>query len=126
MILGVGTDIIEIDRIELAVKRNESFLEKTFTAEEIQQLNLKNLRFESIAGNFAAKEAVSKALGTGIRGFGLKDIEVFRDELGKPFVRVSEKIENILNEKEFSFHLSISHNKSVAMAFVVLEEIKCT
>lgn len=121
MILGIGTDIIEIDRIDKAINNTPMFLEKVFTKEEIQQLNSNKNRVESISGNFAVKEAVSKALGTGIRGFSLKDIEVFRDNLGKPIVEVSEKIKELIKEKKFTFHVSISHNKTTAIAFVVLE-----
>ena len=87
MILGVGTDIIEIDRIKNAIDNTPGFLEKVFTEREVEELSKNTLRVESVAGNFAVKEAVSKAVGTGIRGFSFRDIEVFRDELGKPIVR---------------------------------------
>ena len=85
-ILGIGIDIIEIDRIEKVLKRTPRFLERNFTEKEIEYFKENNFRSESIAGNFAAKEAISKAIGTGIRGFNLKDIEVLRDHLGKPIV----------------------------------------
>ena len=68
MILGVGTDIIEIDRIKRAMDNTSGFLERIFTDKEIKYLSENSNRIESIAGNFAVKEAVSKALGTGIRG----------------------------------------------------------
>lgn len=84
------------------------------------------LRVESVAGNFAVKEAVSKAVGTGIRGFSFRDIEVFRDELGKPIVRVSSKIEEVIKSKDYLFNVSISHNKTMAIAFVVLKIVKPT
>lgn len=121
MILGVGTDIIEIDRIKKAIKNTSKFLEKLFTERELEQFNLENLRVESIAGNFAVKEAVSKALGTGMREIGFRDIEVFRDELGKPFIRVSEKVQKVISVEKYIFHVSISHNKTSAVAFVILE-----
>ena len=76
-----------------------------------------------VAGNFAAKEAISKAIGTGFRGFGLKDIEVLRDELGKPVVNLSEKIYKLLDRKDFNMHISISHNKENAIAYAVMEAI---
>lgn len=123
MIKGIGTDIIEIERINKAIKSNEMFLKKTFTNKELDQYNIDKLRVESIAGNFAAKEAVSKAIGTGFRGFTLRDIEIFRDNLGKPIVKVSKKIEDILGIKNYNFHISISHNRSTAIAYVILEEI---
>ena len=69
MIIGIGTDIIEIDRIENAINNNKRFLEKVFTIKEIEMFKKRNMRSEIVAGNFAAKEAISKALGTGFRYF---------------------------------------------------------
>ena len=126
MILGVGTDIIEIDRIKNAIDNTPGFLEKVFTKREVEELSKNTLRVESVSGNFAVKEAVSKAVGTGIRGFSFRDIEVFRDELGKPIVRVSSKIEEVIKSKDYLFNVSISHNKTMAIAFVVLEDRQST
>lgn len=123
MILGVGTDIIEIDRIKKAMERTPSFLQKAFTENEIEFFKSKAFRTETIAGNFAAKEAVSKAIGTGIRGFALRDIEVLRDELGKPIVNVSDVVKNNINFDNFKLHVSIAHNKSTATAYVILEAV---
>ena len=122
MILGVGTDIIEIDRIKRAMDNTSGFLERIFTDKEIKYLSENSNRIESIAGNFAVKEAVSKALGTGIRGFTFKEIEVFRDNLGKPVVNVSENVRKLIKAKDYLFNVSISHNKTMAIAFVVSEE----
>ena len=74
-IFGIGIDIIEINRIENVLERTPRFLERNFTEKEIDYFKQKNFKSESIAGNFASKEAISKAIGTGIRGFKLKDIE---------------------------------------------------
>jgi holo-[acyl-carrier protein] synthase len=123
MIIGIGTDIIEINRIEKAIMRTSSFIEKSFTSNEIKYFKLKGLKGNVIAGNFAAKEAISKALGTGFRGFGLQDIEVLRDELGKPVVNLSHKIYKLLDIKEFNIHVSISHSKENAIAYAVMEVI---
>jgi holo-[acyl-carrier protein] synthase len=123
MIIGIGIDIIEISRIEKVMMRTSSFIEKSFTYNEIEYFKLKGLMSNVVAGNFAAKEAISKAIGTGFRGFGLKDIEVLRDELGKPVVNLSEKIYNLLDIKEFNMHISISHNKENAIAYAVMEAI---
>ena len=123
MIIGIGIDIIEISRIEKVIKRTNSFVEKSFTDSEIQYFKLKGLKGNVIAGNFAAKEAISKAMGTGFRGFGLKDIEVLRDDLGKPIVNLSDKIYKLLDRKEFNMHISISHNKEHAIAYAVMEVI---
>lgn len=121
MIFGVGTDIVEVSRIERAVNRTENFVKKAFTEKEQDYFKLRGNKSETIAGHFAAKEAVSKALGTGFRKFGLKDIEIINDNLGKPKVILSEKIIQIFELKDFKIHISISHTNSNAIAFVVLE-----
>lgn len=121
MILGVGTDIIEILRIEEAISNNSNFLNKLFTEKEIQMFKKRKMKSEVIAGNFSAKEAISKTLGTGIRGFSFKDIEVLRDELGKPIVYLNENIERIIG-RDYKINLSISHNNTNAIAFAILEE----
>ena len=121
MILGIGTDIIEIERIDRVIKNTPMFLEKIFTKRELDELNKSTLRVESVAGNFAVKEAVSKAVGTGMRGFSFNDIEVLRDEIGKPIVQVSDKVKDIIKVDNYTFNVSISHNRTCAIAFVVLE-----
>lgn len=123
MIIGIGTDIIEIKRIETVINRTDSFIKKLFTNNEIEYFKSKGLKGNVIAGNFAAKEAISKAIGTGFRGFGLKDIEVLRDELGKPIVKLSDKIYELLDVKEFNIHVSISHSEENAIAYAVMEVI---
>ncbi len=120
MIIGIGTDIIEIDRIEKAINNNKNFLSKIFTDNEIELFRERNMRIEVIAGNFAVKEAISKAIGTGIRGFSLIDIEVLRDDLGKPIAYLNNNVEKIINRK-YRLNVSISHNKTSAVAFVILE-----
>lgn len=121
MILGIGTDIIEIQRIQRTVERTPKFLEKIFTEREIELFKSKAMKYETIAGNFAVKEAISKAIGRGFRGFSFNDLEILRDELGRPIANVSDKVKEILGYKDFIFHISISHNKSYAIAFVTLE-----
>lgn len=121
MILGIGTDIIEIDRIGKAIEKTPKFIEKTFTDKEIELFKSKFMKVETIAGNFAAKEAISKAIGSGFRGFNFRDLEILRDELGKPIVNISDKVKSLLGNKEVIFHISISHNRSCAIAFVTME-----
>ena len=128
MILGIGVDIIEIDRIEKAIKKQNNFLEKIFTNKEIEYFQNRKMNIEVIAGNFAAKEAISKALGTGFRGISFLDIEVLRDELGKPLVNIENKIkkniEYILGDRQaYKIHLTISHSKSNAVAYAVFENL---
>ena len=126
MIIGIGVDIIEIERVRQAIQNNKNFLSKLFTEREIDYFISRNMNSEVIAGNFAAKEAVSKALGTGIRGFSFKDIEILRNELGKPEVILhngANLIGNKLvgNNNSLRVHLSISRNNSSAIAYSVLE-----
>ena len=120
-ILGIGIDIVEIKRIEDALNKNKRFLDKLFTKEEIKYFESRNFKIETIAGNFAAKEAISKAMGTGIRNFNFIDIEVLRNELGKPIVEISNKVKELIKVDNYIFNISISHNRTCAIAFVVLE-----
>lgn len=124
MIVGIGTDIVEIDRIDNAVNRTNKFIDKVFTYREKEYFKRKNFRAEVMAGNFAAKEAVSKALGTGFRGFGLLDIEVLRDDKGKPIVILSDRIYKMLPLNNFNIHISISHSRENAIAYAVMEVIE--
>ena len=118
MIKGIGTDLVEIDRIEHAMK-NERFLEKCYTDNERQIVEGNAQR---AAGNFAVKEAFTKALGTGIRGFSIKEIEVLRDELGKPYITLYGKVKKMTEEMgSCTLHVSISNTKEYAQAFVIIE-----
>lgn len=124
MIIGTGIDIIEIARIKKAIERTNGFLERNFSEEERNFFGAKGYKVESIAGSFSAKEAFSKALGTGFRGFSLIDIEILRNNLGKPYIKYNKKVLKILEEKKYEnlkVHLSISHNRENAIASVILE-----
>lgn len=123
MIVGIGSDIVEIDRIEKVLKRTPSFLQGAFTEKEIDYFINKKNKYESAAGIFAAKEAVSKALGSGFRGFRVKDIEVLHTELGKPIISLSEKILKKFSINNYKIHVTISHTKNNAISFVVIEEV---
>lgn len=122
MIIGVGVDIIEIRRIKEALERNDKFTDKLFSKEEIEYLKSRNFRPEYVAGRFAAKEAVSKALGTGFRGFDFRDIVIDRTALGKPIVVLKGKAK-LLAQKYGSFriHVSISHGEDNAIAYALIE-----
>ncbi len=89
MIIGLGTDIIEISRIKKAIERTPTFLEKVFTKKEIEYVSKKKNPYPNYAGKFAAKEAISKAFGTGVRNFSLLDLEIINNDLGKPIVYLS-------------------------------------
>ena len=117
MILGIGCDLLEILRLEKLVQKN--YGDRIFTEEERRQSGGKLSR---LAGDFSVKEAVSKALGTGIRGFSLLDIEVLRDELGKPYVKLYGNAREIFREMGGkTIHVSISNTKDLVMAYAVLE-----
>lgn len=122
MIIGIGTDIIEISRIKEALQTNMKLTERMFTKEEMNYCQKKGNSFESFAARFAAKEAVTKALGTGFRNYNWVDIEVVRDELGKPGVVLRgsalEKAQELGIE---NIHISLSHGKDYATAMVILE-----
>lgn len=122
MIVGIGTDIVEICRIKNAINDNERFIKRFFTEGEQDMFRSRGNKAEIIAGNFAAKEAVSKSLGTGIRGFGLKDIEILRDEIGKPYVILYNTCKDIAEQLSISkIHVSISHDKTKAISYVIAE-----
>jgi len=117
-IYGIGTDIIEISRIREAINRTSSFKRKVYTEKEIEYIEKKKEPYASYAGRFAAKEAVSKALGTGVRGFSLNDVEILNDELGKPTVTLYN---NLLNHAEdFKIQISISHSREYAVSTVII------
>ena len=123
MIAGIGTDIIEIDRIKKAIGQTPRFMMKGFTTKELEYFRMRCNAPETIAGNFAAKEAVSKALGTGFTKFGLLDIEILRDDLGKPIVFLHGEAKAIGKEKDIAtIWVSISHCKAYATAYAVAEK----
>lgn len=122
MIIGIGTDIVEIDRVKAAMEREQGFVSRVLTPKERELLSKKAKPWEYTAGRFSAKEAISKALGTGIRGFSLQDIEVLNDELGAPKVELKgAALELMSNYSSYKIHLSISHCRDYASAFALLE-----
>ena len=112
-----GIDLVEIDRIRRSLE-SPSFLQKVFGEHERVAFLEHGLRAESAAGAFAAKEAFSKALGTGIRGFSLKEVEVLHDQYGAPYFLLSGKAAAIAAEQKLDFALSITHTKDYAAAVV--------
>ena len=121
MIVGIGNDIIEIERIEKAISK-ESFKNKIYTQRELKNIEKRGNRTETYAGIFSAKEAISKAIGTGVREFSLTDLEILNDDLGKPYVVVSEKLDKILKTKkeDYQIEISISHSKKYATAMAII------
>jgi holo-[acyl-carrier protein] synthase len=125
MVLGVGTDLIEISRMKTSIDRfGERFLERVFTAGEIAYCMRKKHPEESFAARFAAKEAGAKALGTGIsRGVSWKEIEVRRKEGQRPTLHFSGRAEELAEEMGVrGIQLSLSHSRDLAMAVAIVED----
>ncbi len=122
MILGIGCDIIEINRIDKAIKK-EGFRQRVFTAAECYYCQSRGLQeAASFAARFAAKEAVLKALGTGLRGGALTEIEVVQDDLGKPEIRLSGYHLELARAKGVKkIQLSLSHSRENSIAYVIME-----
>ena len=118
MIIGVGTDMIEIMRVGKACKK-QAFLSRIYTDEECRQAGG---NMSSLAGNFAVKEAVAKSFGTGFYGFGPKEIEVLRDKLGKPYIKLWGRARELAKELGVEIvHISITNTKEYATAMAVAE-----
>lgn len=124
MIFGIGTDIVEVVRIENTLARfGATFAERILTSHEWQSYAQSASQARFLAKRFAAKEAFAKALGTGIRGpVSFQNIRVEHDALGKPVLRFAPELQQLLDSKNVRrMHLSISDEKALAAAFVVLE-----
>lgn len=123
MIVGIGVDSIEIERVRKACE-SEAFLMRCFSEAEQQLFYTSKEHFlaEKAAGNWAVKEAVSKAFGTGFRTMSLTDIIVLRNELGKPFVELQKEARRISDELGITtIHATITNTKTEATAFVIAE-----
>jgi len=123
MILGVGIDITQIEKISKSIE-NDAFQRKTFTPDEIRSCNEIKNRAECFAGKFAAKEAFMKALGLGIRqGIWFSQIEIINDETGKPYIQLSDEAQKqYLASGANKIHVSLTHSAGVAVAVVILEK----
>ena len=124
-ILGIGVDIIENKRIKNSIK-NPLFKKRIYTSKELKQSNTVNNKVSYFSKRFAAKEAFSKALGTGFRmNLNFKDIEVINDKMGKPHYVKNKKITKIIQKnfkiKNFKFFLSISDEKNYSTAFAIIQ-----
>ena len=125
-IFGIGSDIINIKRLERSLKkRGNNFKKKVFSKNEIIYCEKRKNPFPYYAKRFAAKEALSKALGTGIRkGVNFKNIEVFNDNYGKPSIKLSGTTANFLKKKikakKYFIYLSLSDDDPWAQATVII------
>jgi len=124
LIIGCGIDLVRIERIEKIIKRwGNNFNSRIFTPLERDYCEKKkDNKFQSYAGKFAAKEALLKALGLGLRGANWKEIEIRNNELGQPIIDTSGKLKNIaLTKGVKKYFITISHTKEYAIAQVILE-----
>jgi holo-[acyl-carrier protein] synthase len=124
MIFGIGTDIVEVSRIEDSLARfGNAFAERILNEREWLSYSQSNTQSRFLAKRFAAKEAFSKALGTGIRAPAtFPNIGIAHDDLGKPVLDIAPELQALLDSKGIRYlHLSISDEKALAAAFVVLE-----
>ncbi len=120
-LIGVGTDIVEIERIKSAVERSGSrFLERIFTAGEREYCDSRKDRYSSYAARFAVKEAVLKAMGTGLAGCSWVDVEVVRNSSGRPEIQLHGAAAEIAGSRGVQAVLiSISHDRDRAVAFAI-------
>jgi len=118
MIFGIGTDLIEVERIQRAYEK-DSFRKRVYTEAE-QKMIAENA--QRAAGNFAVKESVVKAFGTGFREIAPSEVEVLREPSGKPYVVLYGAAKKMQSEKGIlQIHVSISNTKEYAIGYVVME-----
>ncbi len=127
MELLLGTDIVEVDRVKKAIENGGvKFSEKVFTPDEIQYCESRNVvKYQSYAARFAAKEAVSKAFGTGIgKNAAFNEIEIIKDSLGKPNVRLTGKAKAFYDSLgALGISISLSHCREYAVAYATISII---
>ncbi|PYI94147.1 MAG: hypothetical protein DME97_03860 [Verrucomicrobia bacterium] len=123
-VLGIGVDLVENARIEHSLERfGERFLHRIFTAGEIEYSQSMKYPARHLAARFAAKEAVSKAFGTGIgKAMGWKDIDIHRKPSGEPFLVLEGGAKKLAEERSVSkVSISLSHTEHHAIAVIVVE-----
>ena len=124
MIFGIGTDIVEVARIEASIQQfGDDFAKRILAESELASYLESHIKARFLAKRFAAKEAFSKALGTGLRAPAtFQNIAVSHDDLGKPLLVLAPELQALLQSKNITqMHISISDEKNLAAAFVVLE-----
>lgn len=118
----VGTDILEIERFSKVINRRPGIREKIFTQNELEYCDLRSRPSQHLAARFCAKEAFAKALGTGIKDFNMRDIEVLNGSSGKPKLIMSKRIIELFGPGHIlDVDLSISHSDLFAIAVVIIE-----
>ena len=124
MIGGIGTDITEVKRFEKWVK-NPSMLQRFFNEKEMSTAKSDSAKCQHYAVRFAAKEAFSKALGTGITGFNLKEVYITNNSEGAPLLNIEGAALELMKERlgQCRAFVSLSHEKEYALAYVILEKV---
>ncbi|NLN96194.1 MAG: holo-ACP synthase [Bacteroidales bacterium] len=124
MVFGIGTDIIEVERIKKQLENNSGLREKLFTSHEIAYCENKKNKAQHYAARFAAKEAFLKAIGTGWReGLKFNEIEVTNDKMGKPMIVLSGKTKDFVDQINITnIQVSLTHIKDVVNAIVIIEK----
>ena len=123
-LIGIGTDIIKTSRIKNSIK-NKNFIKRIYSSEEIKIAKNINRNYNYFAKRYCAKEAFVKALGTGFScNISFKDISILNDSKGKPFIKLNQKIKDIIKKrlriKNFSTYVSISDEREYSIAFVII------
>lgn len=127
MIYGIGTDIVEVERIQSSLEQfGDAFAKRILAESEWSEYESSAFKARFLAKRFAAKEAFSKALGTGIRGeVSFQNIAVSHDALGRPLLQLTSALQDMLKQHHIQHsHISISDEKNLALAMVVLETMK--
>lgn len=125
MIAGIGTDMVDIQRIAQVVARGEHFKLKVFSPDEIAYCDAQRHPAQHYAARWAVKEAYLKAYGLEfITGHDLSLIVTCKDELGKPYIELRGKEKERFNAKQLgAIHVSLSHTDTLAMAYVIIEKL---
>ncbi|WP_297057168.1 holo-ACP synthase [Thermosulfurimonas sp.] len=124
MICGLGVDLVQVERVERLLRNyGERFLRRIFSEEEIAYARSKSREAEALAASFAAKEALGKALGTGISGFSPREVALVRDpRSGQPGLFLRGRAREMVFSRADRLWVSITHEAGLALAVVVLEK----
>lgn len=120
--LSVGIDLVENKRIQKSMER-ERFCKTILGQDEYRLLANRGFPVESVAASFCAKEAFAKAMGIGVRGFSLNEVELMRSENGAPYLQLSGRAEEMARQRNLRFAVSVTHTKEYASAVVIGEPI---
>lgn len=120
--MAVGVDIVEISRIEMLTNKR-AFIQKYFSKDEQSMFATKRFATQTIAANYAGKEAFSKAIGTGIKGFKLSEIEILRTPENAPYINLTGNAKEIAEKLSVGeISISLSHDAGIAIAMVQVEK----